>query len=74
MAVEFIEDVQREYELTYRLYSSLVREQEKVANDLIRFANDQHGWRELHEAEFDRLADEIAAVSAVLRLLEDQCP
>lgn len=72
--MEFIEDFQAEYEQTYRLYRSLLREQEKVANDLNRFAHDQHGWRELHEAEFYRLADEIAELSAELRLLEDKCP
>ena len=74
MAMEFVEDFQAEYEQTYELYRSLVQEQSKVVDDLNRFAHNQQGWRELHEAELYRLADEIAAVSAELRLLEDQCP
>ena len=51
MAMEFVEDFQAEYEQTYELYRSLVQEQSKVVDDLNRFAHNQQGWRELHEAE-----------------------
>ena len=74
MSYEFIEDFQAEYERTYRLWLALLQKQEQVVSDLNQCEHDESGWRELHEAELHRLADEIAEVGAELRSLEVQCP